>query len=98
MIDYPDIDINFMKEQGKYLIDVTNKNIITSWINFYPCIKTLLNTINSDFNNIRFELYFIHDELLHTYGGFFDITKNQMEYVSFDEDNNCESSVISDIK
>jgi hypothetical protein len=47
LINFTNIDINFMKEQGKYLINAKYKDLIDNWIFFYPYVKNILDIVNN---------------------------------------------------
>lgn len=53
LINNENIDINFMKEQGKYLINVKDPDIINSWKTLYPYVQILINVLNGDYTQVN---------------------------------------------
>jgi len=42
-----------MKDQGKYLIDVKDIDIINSWKTFYPYVQILFNILDGDYSQVN---------------------------------------------
>ena len=51
-----EINYNFMKTQGRYLININDKNIIDGWLKFYPCIEEIKKYLSCGCQKIYFQI------------------------------------------
>jgi hypothetical protein len=54
LITNSNIDCNFMKEHGIYLINVMDINIINKWFNYYPRIGIIENILNGNYSQLDY--------------------------------------------
>lgn len=72
LIDCENINCDFMKEQGCYLINVKDYDIINSWKFCHPYVETICNIVkNKDYND-KIKEYF--NSGIHWYGLSFELS------------------------